>query len=59
MALLNKNILHRIFRISIFLKAIDSLLEIIGGILLFLLKPVLINNFVKALARNPTLLRGG
>lgn len=47
MSLLNKNILHKIFRISILLKGIDSLLEIIGGFLLFLVSPRLIDNFVK------------
>ncbi len=47
MVLLNKTILHKIFRISIFIKGIDSLLEIIGGFLLLFVSPLLINNFVR------------
>ncbi len=44
---MNKTILHKIFRISIFLKGIDSLFETIGGFLLLFVNPLLINNFVR------------
>ncbi len=39
--------LDRLFRISIFLKGLDSFFEVIGGILLFLFRPASISNFVK------------
>jgi uncharacterized membrane protein len=42
-----KNILHKIFRVSLFLKGLDSILEIIGGFLLLLFKPSSITNFVR------------
>jgi len=43
----NKKLLHRLFRISLVLKGIDSFLEIIGGILLFVASPSQISSFVK------------
>jgi len=47
MELLSKNVLHRLFKISIFLKGLDSLLQIIGGIFLILVKPESINNIIQ------------
>ena len=52
---LNEKILHKIFRTGIFLKGIDGLFEIIGGILLILVKPEIINNFVKLIFQHELL----
>jgi len=46
---MNKNFLHRLFRISIFIKGLNSVLEIISGFLLFFVKPYPINNFFRFL----------
>jgi uncharacterized membrane protein len=55
MALLNKTILHKIFRISILIKGIDSFFEIIGGFLLLFINPSFINNFVKLIFQHELL----
>ncbi len=40
------NILHKIFRFGIFIKGLDAILEIIGGILLLIANPVSVNRLV-------------
>ncbi len=45
MQLLNKKILNKLFNISIFIKGLDSFLEVIGGILLFFIRPEQISTF--------------
>ena len=42
----SSNILHKRFELGILIKAIDSVLEIIGGILLVFLNPNRLNNLV-------------
>ena len=44
-------IVHKAFEIGIFLKGVDGLLEIIGGILLFLIPPTTINYLVRVLTQ--------
>jgi uncharacterized membrane protein len=44
-------IIHKAFEIGILLKAVDGLLEIIGGILLFLIPPETINYLVRVLTQ--------
>ena len=39
-------VLHKTFKISIFFKGIDGVLEIIGGVLLFSVSPSTINRFI-------------
>jgi uncharacterized membrane protein len=48
----NSSRLDRTFYISLLIKAADSLLEIIGGILILLISPSSINNWVKSLTEN-------
>lgn len=42
----NRNVFHKGFEIAILLKAIDGILEIIGGILLVFLNPSRLNNLL-------------
>jgi uncharacterized membrane protein len=44
-------IIHRAFEIGILLKGVDGLLEIIGGILFFLIPPTTINYIVRVLTQ--------
>ncbi|MDD5032272.1 MAG: DUF2127 domain-containing protein [Patescibacteria group bacterium] len=46
-----KTVYHRIFLVSILLKGIDGILEIIGGLLLFIVSSAQINQFVLALTQ--------
>lgn len=47
--------LDRLFRISIFIKGVDSLLETIGGFLLLILSPSAISGFVKLILQHELL----
>lgn len=48
----SQNIIHEAFRIGIFLKGIDGVLEIIGGFLLLAINPLTINKIVLALTQH-------
>lgn len=48
----NSSILHKSFEISILIKAIDSILEILGGISLIFLSPVRLNKIIVILTQH-------
>jgi len=44
-----KEFMHRLFRVSIFIKGIDGILEFIGSLILFFVSSSLITNFVETI----------
>ncbi len=50
-----KNLTHDFFLVSVFFKGLDGVLEIIGGVLLFLTDPAGINKLIKLLTQHELL----
>jgi uncharacterized membrane protein len=48
----SRGFVHKAFEVGIFLKGLDGLLEVIGGALVFVIKPSTINNIVMALLQH-------
>lgn len=51
----NKNLIHKSYLVALFIKGIDSILEIIGGILFFFANPLLLNDILKTIFQHELL----
>lgn len=47
-----RNLIHDIFEVGVLLKGLNGLLEIIGGLMLFFIRPTTVNTFVRMITQD-------